>query len=137
MDQAPVAQDISIDDVMSRRFQIVEEVAIIQGRHKAELEPLNEELGMCEQYIKAEMLKQNMQQVKTGAGQAFFTTKDSVTVDDFDAFVEHIRAAGDWHLLNKAANKTACKEFIEANSAPPPGIKYDSYRDLSWRRGKG
>lgn len=137
MDQAPVAQDISIDDVMTRRFALVEEIAIIQGRHKSELEPLNDELNMCEQFIKAEMLKQNMQQVKTGAGMAFFTTKDSVTVDDFDAFIEHIRSSGDWQLLNKAANKTATKEFLETNKAPPPGVKYDSYRDLSWRRGKG
>ena len=40
-------------------------------------------------------------------------------------------------LLNKALNKTAVKEYIEVNKEPPPGVKYDSYRDLQWRRGKG
>ena len=130
-------QEVSIDAVMSRRFELVEQAAIIAGRHKAELEPLNEELRLCEMFIKDEMNKGGLQQVKTDAGMAYFTTKDSVKVGDWESTLAFIREKGAYYLLNQAVNKTACKEFIEANKIAPPGVEYVSFRDLAWRRGKG
>jgi hypothetical protein len=129
--------ELSIDDVMKRRFDIVETVAIISGKHQAELAPFNEELKLCEQFIKDEMNKAGLQQVKTRAGMAFFQTKDSVTVSDFDATLGYIVENKAFHLLNRAVNKTSVKEYIQEHSAPPPGVEYSSFKDLAWRRGKG
>lgn len=131
-----MTEEIALDTVMARHFDLTDQIGVIQGRHKVELSPLNEELNLVDAYIKAEMTKAGMQQCKTAVGQAFFTTKDSVTVRDWDAVVEYIKANDAWHLLNHAVAKNACKEHIEANNAPPPGIEYSSFRDLSWRRGK-
>lgn len=156
-----MTDELSLDAVMARRFELVEQQAVIAGRHKTELAPLNEELSLCETFIKDLMNKSGLQQAKTDAGMAFFTTKDSVTVKDMDqvirfmldqapplqrngktvdpdmwkAVLDHIYAHGMWGLLNKAVNKTAAKELIEAKT-PPPGVEYSSYKDLSWRRGK-
>src|SRR3990167_5205580 len=82
--------ELTNDQVMAERFQLVEDISIIQGRHNAELAPLNEALKLCEQYIKAFMLEHGMQQNKTEAGMAFFTTKDSVTVKDMDGVIDTI-----------------------------------------------
>ncbi|MHB8388018.1 MAG: hypothetical protein ACYDBH_00385 [Acidobacteriaceae bacterium] len=128
--------EVNLEIVMARRFDLVEQMAIIQGKHKAELAPLAEEVNLCETFIKDEMNRSGMQQCKTSSGMAFFTTKDSVTVENFDETLAEIREKGLWQLLNKAVNKTAVKEYIEVNKAVPPGVKYDSYKDLSWRRGK-
>ena len=130
-------QEVTLDTVMARRFELDEQIALIQGRHKQELEPLAEEKTLCEQFIKSQMLATGLQQVKTAAGhQTFFTTKDSVVMDDWDQFIAIVQQ-GNWQLLNHAANKTAVKEWIETNNAPPPGVRYDSFKDLAWRRGKG
>ena len=139
MDQAVTPQsELTLDEVLDRKFELDEQVAIIQGKHKVELEPFNEELRMCELFIKDEMNKAGMQQVKNKHGHmAFFTTKDSVTVSDFDQVIAYIMGEKAFHMLNKAVNKSAVKEYIELHKAPPPGVKYDSYRDLAWRRGKG
>ena len=134
MDQAP----ISLDDVMSRRFELVEQKALLEGKHKNELAPLNEEIDLCEGFIKSELIAagaQSWKSSKTGH-QTFFTTKDSVTVEDADRFFEFVDREAAWHLLNKAANKVAVREYIEENKKPPPGLKYDAFRDLNWRRGK-
>ncbi len=132
-----MTEELTVDTAMSQRFELVEQIAIIQGRHKNELAPLLEVVNLCEQFIKDEMLKGNMQQLKTSAGHmAYFTTKTSCTVEDFDATINEIREKGLWHLLNKAVNKTAVAEYIEANHTPPPGVRFDSFRDLAWRRGK-
>jgi hypothetical protein len=158
-----MTEELSLDTVMARRFALVEEVGIITGKHKVELAPLNEELGLCETFIKDHMLKSGLQQAKTDAGMAFFISKDSVTVEDMDTSIrfmldaapppdflpdpslwqralDHMYAHGMWGLLNKALNKTAVKELLEATPPIAPetiGVKFSSYKDLSWRRGKG
>ena len=137
MDQAVAAPpDVTLDQVMTRHFQLTDEIAIIAARQKQELAPLNEELNLVDTYLKSQMTAAGMQQCKTDAGMAFFITKDSVSMKDWDAFTGFIKANDAWHLLNHAAAKNACKEYIETNNAPPPGVEYSSYKDLSWRRGK-
>lgn len=160
-DAAPQPKDSELASAaMARRFELDTEIAIIQGKHKGELEPLLEEQKLCETFVKDFMNTSGIQQYKIASGdQAFFQSKDSVTAGDFDAtldyvvaapplpgptgaytwadILKHIRAAGNWNLLNKAVNKTAVKEYIEVHQTPPPGVKYDSYRDLQWRKGKG
>lgn len=152
--------NVTLDEVMARRFELDETIAIIQGRHKAELEPHQDELNLCESFVKDEMNKLGTDQYKqqvTGH-MAYFTTKDKATVQDwngvlgvivsappFDGFtpeeweliMQHVRTHGEWGLLNQAVNKTNVKEFIKVHGAPPPGVKYDTFRDLNWRRGKG
>lgn len=129
-------QEITLDTVMERHFALTDEMAIIAARHKAELAPLAEELNLVDTYLKSQMTAGGMQQCKTAAGMAFFVTKDSVSMKDWDAFTAYIKANDAWHLLNHAAAKNACKEYIETNNAPPPGVEYSAYKDLSWRRGK-
>ena len=156
-----MTEAVSLDEVMTRRFQLVEEQAILAGKQKAEMAPLAEEVDLCEKYIKGVMLESGLQQVKTDAGMTFFTSKDSVAMRDFEGFVrfilqqvppledmgkvvpdaqwkrviDHIAEHGMWALLTKAANKTVVKELIEAGT-PPTGIEFSSYRDLAWRKGK-
>lgn len=126
---------ISVNDVMAQRFKLVEDIAIIEGRHKGELDPLKEELSMCDTFIQQYMNEQGLQQLKTDAGMAFFKSGDSVTVEDAEAFFDFVFKTGSRELLNNAANKTAVKEYIEAKKELPPGIKFDSFRKLNWRRG--
>lgn len=156
-----MSDQVSLDEVMTRRFQLVEEQAILAGKQKAEMKPLSDELDLCETYIKQHMLDSGLTQAKTDAGMAFFTTKSSVTVDDMDSVIrfmldaappledmgkvvppeqwkrvlDHIALTGMWGLLNKAVNKTSCVELIEAQT-PPPGVRYAAYKDLGWRKGK-
>lgn len=158
-----MTEELNLDEVMSRRFELDEQITAIQNKNKVDLAPLTEEMQLCESYIKAELLKSGAQQWKSSATghMTFWTTKDSVTVEDMDAVIhrilaeapppeltegvvppdawqtilDHIQNTGLWALLNKAVNKTQVKDMIEA-AAPPPGVKYTTFKDLAWRRGK-
>ena len=155
-----MTEEVSLDAVMSRRFELDDEITRIANQQKAALAPLVEELKLCETYIKGELTASGAQSWKssTTGHHTYFTTKDSVTVKDMDgvirfmlaaappadilpdhtlwpAILDHIATHGMWGLLNKAVNKTAAKELIEAQT-PPPGVEYSAYKDLAWRRGK-
>lgn len=162
-----MSEDLNLDEVMTRRFELDEQITATQMQQKAAIAPLVEEMQMCEQYIKTELLKSGAQQWKSSSTghMTYWMSKDSVTVKDMDAVIhfmlaaappipdlematkgktdaevwalviDHIQNEGMWSLLNKAVNKTAAKELIEAQQQPP-GIEYTSFKDLAWRRGK-
>ena len=162
-----MSEEVNLDEVMSRRFELDEQITARQLAHKAELLPLVEEMQLCESFVKAELIKSGAQQWKSSSTghMTYWTTKDSVTVEDMDAVIHrilseappikdlsvqvvrmpdaeaweyvlnHIQTTGLWALLNKAVNKTVAKELIEAGDQPP-GIKFVAFRDLAWRRGK-
>ena len=153
-------QELTRDVVMARRFALVEEIAVIAARHKEELAGLNEELGMCESFIRDTMNHGSEQSVNIkGVGMAYFTTKSKCQVRDFDSVVHTVLAAaprpeglvdsdsvwkqitdhfyqhGLWSMLTKAVAKETVKEYIGIHKAPPPGVEYSEFRDLSWKRG--
>lgn len=129
--------DLSLDEVMAQRFALVEQKAILAGRHKAEMEPIDETIKLCETVIKDHMNTNGLQQAKTEQGMAFFVSKDSVKSDDWEQFMAWMKANDAYYMLTQAVSKVAVKEYIDANNATPPGLQYSSYRDLSWRKGKG
>ena len=127
--------DLTIDSVMTRRFQLSDEIDELSRRHKVELEPLKSELELAEQYIKMEMNTGNMQQLKIkDVGMAFFTTKSKCVVEDFEAALAEIKEKGLWHMLTKAVSKESVKDYIDAYQKTPPGIRFEQFKDLSWRR---
>lgn len=130
--------EVTIDDVMTRRFDVAAEIDRLAAEHKAALAPLQEELDLCETFIRAEMIKagtQNWKSATTGHS-THFTTKSKCQVSDFEATLAEIRAHELWHLLTKAVSKEAVKEYIEEHKKPPPGVNYSEFRDLVWSRGK-
>lgn len=127
--------DLTVDTVMTRRFQLADEIDEVSRRHKLELEPLKSELELCESYIKSEMNTGNMQQLKIrDVGMAFFTTKTKCVVEDFEAALAEIREKSLWHMLTKAVSKEAVKDYIEVYKESPPGVRFEQFKDLSWRR---
>src|SRR6266404_1579145 len=39
-----------------------------------------------------------------------------------------------WHLLNKAVNKTAVGEYIDQHQSPPPGVKWTAMKVIQVRK---
>ena len=164
MEMAPppgVVPDIDLDMVMTRRFDLVDQIEEAGKRHKVELASLTEELQLCEAFIKKTMLDAKTQQHKsaTTGHETHFVTKTQCTVSDMDAVIDlvlktappadilpdhslwpaildHIHKTGMWVMLTNAVSKETAKEYVKIHNAPPPGVKFREYRDLAWTRGK-
>jgi hypothetical protein len=131
-------QELSAETVMARFFELRELEAMTLARHKAELEPIKEEMKLIELYTKDMMNTQGLQQLGVkGMGTAFFATKDTLAIENWDLALEHIKSTGSFQFLNRALNKTAIKEYIEANGGQtPPGVRLDVWREVQFRKGK-
>ena len=133
-----MTDEVSIDDVMTRRFELAEQLDLLAAELKTKSTPLQEEMTLCENYIRSELIKagaQNWKSATTGHA-THFMTKSKCQVSDFEATLAEIRAHELWHLLTKAVSKEAVKDYIEANKKPPPGVTYTEFKDLAWSRGK-
>jgi len=77
----------------------------------------------------------DVESVKTKHGTAFRATKDFASVQDSEKFFGYILESGDINLLNKAANKTGVKEYMEEHEGiTPPGIEYGTKIEIQIRR---
>src|ERR1035437_2440311 len=132
-----MTEELNRSEVIARRFDLDEQITIIQGRHKAELAPLQEELVLCERFVADSMIQSGEQSVKIENGNmTYFTSQSSVKVGNWDEALAFIQSTQAWQLLNHAVSKTAVQEYIEANNTPPPGVSYEARKILAWRRGK-
>jgi len=106
----------------------------IEDRHKAELAPINQALEDLKGLMKAALLAQNADSLKTSSGTVSTSTKVSASVADMEVFWTHIVTQAAWELLDKRANVTAVKDYVEANGVPPPGVNYSTFLDVGVRR---
>ena len=91
-------------------------------------------LRNIELVLMAKMDTDGEESVRTPFGTAFIGTDDFASVETWDIFRDFIKENDAFDMLEKRCAKTAIRQYIEANNAPPPGIKYGTRRTLSVRR---
>jgi len=67
-------------------------------------------------------------------GTAYRSTRSSVTVDEPDTFMEHIKSNEAWELLDIRAKKKNCQEYAEVHGEIVPGTKYSETQVVNFRR---
>lgn len=77
----------------------------------------------------------NADSLKTEHGTAFKKVETSVTVADGAAFSRYVIGEEKWELIDFRANKTAVKDFVEANDGNlPPGLNFTQELIINVRR---
>ncbi len=75
--------------------------------------------------------------IKTKYGTCYSSVRYSAPLEDAAAFMRHVIGTQQFELLDRRANVTAVKAFVEENGSLPPGCKLTALRTVGVRRGKG
>lgn len=75
--------------------------------------------------------------LNTKAGTVYRTTRYSASLVDPDAFMRHVIGTEQYELLDRRANVTAVREFVEKNGGLPPGAKLSAIETVGVRRRPG
>ena len=67
-------------------------------------------------------------------GTAYRSTRSSVTIDDWDIFLNHVKKNESWELLEHRANKKSAQEYAEVHGEIVPGTKYSETQVVNFRR---
>lgn len=132
MTEAPqVPEDISMRVLQYRKVR--EAIAAIKERHEKELAAPKEVLERLGGLLDAFLLKASVETVRTKNGTFFRGTRFTATVQDPAAFMDHVIANQQWDLIERRANSTAVKDFIEKHKHPVPGVNLNSITTVSVR----
>ena len=137
-----------VTDVQKRITQYValrDRIHEIEEKHDIELRPYKDLLDVINAELLAHLDSQKVNSMKTDAGTIYVSERPSATVRDGAAFFDFVRETEGWDLLERRANVTAVRAFIDARieaakadanvlPTPPPGVNFSIYRRVGVRR---
>lgn len=109
----------------------------ISERHAEELKPLVELQNDLTAWFTEELDRVGAQSVKTGKGTVYQSTRYSASLQDPKAFMDYVVSNNAFDLLDRKANSTAVRDFVEQHKSEPPGCKLSAIRTVGVRRAAG
>lgn len=119
---------------VAQYVKLRDKIKEIQDRHKEELAPFKELLEKLNSVLLGHLNTVGADNVGTGAGTVYRTTKKSASIADMSAFWDYVTSQGDFDMVDKKANATAVEEYIAEHGAPPPGVNWNCVDVVGVRR---
>lgn len=109
----------------------------IGERHSEELKPFVELQNDLTAWFTEELDRVGAQSVKSSEGTVYQSTRYSASLSDPKAFMDYVIGNSAFDLLDRKANSTAVRDFIEQHNSEPPGCKLSAIRTVGVRRAAG
>jgi hypothetical protein len=127
---------MKLDEMIKKYIRLRDKKAAMEVAHKAALKPINLLMEKIEAALSTHLTKSGTQSSNTKAGTVYLKTQLSCTVEDRDAFLRYVLKNKKFSFLESKANKVAVREYMEAEQAPPPGVKVTQRVTVNVNRGK-
>ncbi len=98
--------------------------------------PIATVMQRIEGELQAFMDDNGIDSVKTSKGTCYQATKYSVSLADSQAFMDYVISNNKFELLDRKANVTAVRSFLEESKTLPPGVNLSTLRTVNVRRGQ-
>jgi len=127
-------QELTVDKVVKAYLNLRAQKESLEADIKNRVSEIKENMVKLEGWIKAESDRTGVKSFKTDYGTAFVTTSDFASVGDWDAVLGFVKEHDAFDMLTHGVNKTAVREYIDANKAIPSGVNYGTKIGVSVRR---
>lgn len=128
-----VRTEPTVDEQVAKYLEIRDLIKELDDAHDAKLKPLREIQERVAGWLQEFMDRTGIDAVKTKHGTAYTTTRYSATLPDPEAFMQFIVAHGKFELLDRRANLTAVKDYVEENKSLPPGCNLTPFKKVNVR----
>jgi hypothetical protein len=129
-----MSDTLTVDAVIDTYIKLRSQKEVIEANVKEQVAGIKEKMLKLEAWIQAKSDETGVKSFKTDHGTAFMSTSDFASVGNWDAVLEFIQKNEAYDLLNKAVNKKAVREYLDANGAVPPGVNFGTKIGVSVRR---
>jgi hypothetical protein len=106
----------------------------IEERHKEELKEWKDAIEDLTAWFTQALDKHGAKSVKTTQGTVYQSTRYSASLSDPKAFMDYVIANNAFDLMDRKANSTAVRDFIEQHKSEPPGVRLSAIRTVGVRR---
>ena len=131
VDPAPTK---TIDQIVAEYIQFRDLLQDLDKRHDEKRAPLVEAqeklTGVMQEYLD----QLGADSIKTPDGTCYSKVKYSASLADPQAFMDYVIKNGAFDLLDRKANVTAVKGFVEEHGTLPPGTSLSAIKGVNVRR---
>lgn len=128
-----VRTELTVDEQVAKYLEIRDLIKQLDDAHDAKLKPLREIQERVAGWLQEFMDRNGSEAVKTKHGTAYTTTRYSATLPDPEAFMRFVIENEKFELMDRRANLTAVKDYVEANRTLPPGCNLTPMRKVNVR----
>lgn len=137
-DDPEVAAEAGSEDLdlqITNFIAVRDELAAIDKKWEAERAEMAGYKNRLEGRIQAILESHNQESARTKSGTAYFTRKWSAPLADPQAFMDYVVNSGEFDLLERRANVTAVKQYVEDHQGQlPAGCSLSSYKSVRVKR---
>jgi hypothetical protein len=117
----------------SQYIEVRDAIAKLEEAHEEALKPFLEVKELLAAKIQKFMNDNNLENLKTAAGTCYVKDHYTASVMDGEAFMSLVQE-GHWDLIERRANSTAVREWVETNKELPAGVNLTVRQNLGVRR---
>jgi hypothetical protein len=125
---------MKVEELVDEYIRLRDQKSAIAAKAKEITDKLEAKMADLQQEIVGKFGELGVESARTKAGTAFLKTSRSTSVAQWDDFLPWVQTTGNWHMLTRAANKTAVLEYADAHEDLPPGINLYSKIELGINR---
>lgn len=129
----PTGAPPDVEELVRLYLTVRDKITLIKDRHVKELEKWVDYQKKLTGEITDFMTQHGVDSVKTTAGTAYSSVKFTASLADPEAFMKYVIDNKQWDLLDRKANVTACRAYVDENNQLPPGVNLSSQETLGVR----
>lgn len=125
---------MQLDVVVAKYIQLRDKKSELKKAYEEKVAAVDAALVAAEAAIMAAFNASGQTSARTPNGTAYVQVRTSCSVNDWEPFLEFVKAGEHWTMLERRASKSAVEQFREENQALPPGLKWSEERVINVRR---
>ena len=126
--------ELNVEAVVAKYIGIRDSLKEMDEPHKAERAPLVETQNIHTERIMQFLEKTGSSAIKTDSGTCYQSTRYTASLADADSFMNFVIENKAFDLLDRRANSTAVRDYVEEHSTLPPGCNLSAIRTIGVRR---
>lgn len=133
------ALQTTLDTRAEQYIKIRDALKAKKDEHAKVEKAYTEAMDMLQGYFQAvlDKLGPSVTSIKTKCGTVTSSTRYTASLEDADSFMRHVIATESWDLLDRRANATAVRAFVDATGQLPPGARLSALRTIGVTRPRG
>ena len=108
----------------------------LDEEYKTKAAPLKDLMDKIEGVLDTFLEATKQTSGKTDAGTFYYTHRVTATVNDGEAFMQHVISTNAFGLLNRSANANAVEDYVKTYNHLPPGVNLNRVRKVNVKRPK-
>lgn len=129
--------DATVAKRVQQYVQIRDRLKAMDEAHDKARAPLVEIQNLITGWMQTFLETTGSDSVKTPFGTCYSSTRYSTSLADAEAFMKFVIDNEQYDMLDRRANATAVRAYVEENGALPPGVNLSALRTIGVRRAPG